>query len=135
MLRGLDALLGKPFRNWSSELKELYDGLAEAQEKALAALQTARVEGSRSHLEPSAYAGTYRHEVGGEIVVRAGEEGIRLEYGPGLQGPLTHWSHETFRVAWDARWRGELLVTFDLDSAGNPAGLSLGETRFRRVAD
>ena len=135
MLRGLDALLGKPFRDWSAELKELYVGLAEAQEKALAALQAARAEGSRSHLEPSAYAGTYRHEVGGEIVVRAGEEGIRLEYGPGLQGPLTHWSHETFRVAWDARWRGELLVTFDLDSAGNPAGLSLGETRFRRVAE
>ena len=134
MLRGLDALLGKPFRDWSSELKELYDGLAEAQEKALAAVRATRVEGSRSHLDPAEYAGTYRHEVGGEIVVRAGEEGLRLEYGPGLRGPLTHWSHETFRVVWDARWRGELLVTFDLDPAGNPAALSLGETRFRRAA-
>ena len=52
MLRGLDALLGKPFRDWSAELKELYDGLAEAQEKALAAVRATRVEGSRSHLDP-----------------------------------------------------------------------------------
>jgi len=67
-------------------------------------------------------------------VVRTGGEGLRLEYGPGLEGPLTHWSHETFRVAWDARWRGEALVTFHLDPAGNAAALSLGETRFRRAS-
>ncbi len=133
LLRGLDALLGKPVRDWSSELKTLYDGLAEAQEKALAALRETRTENTTPHLAPSGYAGTYRHEVGGEIVVRAGDEGLRLEYGPGLRGPLTHWSHETFRVAWDARWRGEVLITFQLDPAGRPAGLSFGETRFVRV--
>ena len=76
----------------------------------------------------------YRHEVGGEIFVKADGEGLRLDYGPGLRGPLTHWSHETFRVAWDARWRGEALVAFQLDPAGRPMSLSLGETRFRRVA-
>ncbi len=67
--------------------------------------------------------------------VKAGGEGLRLDYGPGLRGPLTHWSHETFRVAWDAAWRGEALITFQLDLAGRPVALSLGETRFRRVAD
>lgn len=135
MLRGLDALLGRPFRDWSAELKTLYDGLAEAQEKALAALRETRVEGTRPHLPPVGYAGTYRHEIGGEIVVRAGEEGLRLEYGPGLEGPLTHWSHETFRAAWDAQWRGEVLVTFHLDPAGSAVALSLGETRFRRAPE
>lgn len=134
MLRAFDALLGSPFRDWSAELRELYDGLAEARAKALEALRAARVEDTNPHLEPAGYAGTYRHEVGGEITVRVGEDGLRLDYGPGLQGPLTHWSHETFRVAWDARWRGEALVTFHLDPAGNPAALSLGETRFARVA-
>ena len=134
MLRGIDALLGKPFRDWSSELKTLYDGLAEAREKALAAVRATRAEGTRPHLPPAEYAGTYRHEVGGEIAVREGDDGLRLEYGPGLEGALTHWSHETFRVAWDARWRGEALVTFHLDPAGNAAALSLGETRFRRAS-
>ena len=133
MLRAFDALLGSPPRDWSAELKELYAGLAETQAKALEALRATRVEGSRPHLAPSGYAGTYRHEIGGEIVVRAGDEGLRLEYGPGLHGPLTHWSHETFRVVWDARWRGEALIAFHLDPAGQPAALSLGETRFARV--
>ncbi len=135
MLRAFDALLGSPSRDWSAELRELYDGLAEAQQKALDGLRAARVGGSRPHLDPAGYAGTYRHEVGGEIVVKADGDGLRLDYGPGLRGPLTHWSHETFRVAWDARWRGEALITFHLDPAGNPAALSLGETRFRRIAD
>ena len=135
MLRAFDALLGSPSRDWSAELRELYDGLAAAQPKALDGLRAARVEGSRPHLDPAGYAGTYRHEVGGEIVVKADGDGLRLDYGPGLRGPLTHWSHETFRVAWDARWRGEALVTFHLDPAGNPAALSLGETRFGRIAD
>lgn len=135
MLRGLDALRGAPFRDWSSELKELYDGLAETQEKALAALRATRVEGTRPHLPPAGYAGTYRHAVGGEIVIRAGDEGLRLEYGPGLRGPLSHWSHETFRVAWDARWRGEALVTFHLDPSGNADALSFGETRFGRAPE
>ena len=135
LLRAFDALLDKPFRDWSSELLTLYDDVAEAQAKAVDALRAARVEGSRPHLDPPGYAGTYRHDVGGEIVVSAGDAGLRLEFGPGLRGPLTHWSHETFQVAWDARWRGEALVSFHLDPAGNPVALSMGETRFRRVPD
>ena len=135
MLRAFDALLGSASRDWSAELLALYNGLAEAQQNALEGLRAARAEGTRPHLDPAGYAGTYRHEVGGEIVVRQGDDGLRLDYGPGLEGPLTHWSHETFRVAWDARWRGEALVTFQLDLAGKPMALSLGETRFRRVAD
>ena len=135
MLRGLDALLGRPARDWSSELKVLYDGVAEAQEKALAALQTSRSEDTRPHLDLAGYAGTYRHEVGGQIVVGVEGSGLRLDYGPGLRGPLTHWSHETFRVAWDARWRGEALVTFALGPARHPVALSFGATRFRRVPE
>jgi hypothetical protein len=93
------------------------------------------VEGTSPHLPLAGYAGTYRHEVGGEIAVRVEGQGLRLDYGPGLRGPLTHWSQDTFRVAWDARWRGEALVTFALDPAGTPVALSFGETRFRRVPE
>ena len=132
MFRAFDALLGVPSRDWSSELKTLYDGLAAAQEEARAALRATRAEGTRSHLDPAGYTGTYRHPVGGAIVVKASDEGLRLDYGPGLRGPLSHWSHETFRVLWDARWRGEALVTFHLDPAARATALSLGETRFVR---
>ena len=133
MLRAFDALLGSPFRDWSAELLELYDGLAEQQADAREALLASRVEGTRPSLDPAAYAGTYEQELGGRIVVRAGEGGLRLDYGPGLRGPLSHWSHDTFEVRWDARWRGEALVSFRLDAGGEPAALRIGDTEFLRA--
>ena len=133
MLRAFDALLGRPFRDWSAELLELYDGLAAAQAAAREAMLAERTADTRPSLRPAAYAGTYEHELAGAVVVSSGEDGLRLDYGPGLRGPLTHWHFDTFRVDWDARWRGEALIAFRLDVTGKPAGLRLGETEFRRA--
>ena len=133
MLRAFDALLGSPERDWSAELLALYDGLAEAQAAALEEMRARRILGTAPSLDSAAYGGTYEHELGGTAVVRLDGEALRLDYGPGLRGPLSHWHFDTFRVAWDARWRGEALVSFRLDAAGKPAGLRIGDTEFRRV--
>ena len=66
---------------------------------------------------------------------RGTRTGLRLALGPGLQGPLTHWHFDTFEVRWDARWRGEALVTFQLDPLGRASTLAIGETRFRRLGE
>lgn len=138
LFSALDALLGpdpdEPPRDWSAELRTLYDGLAEAQLEAVAKRRATRVEGTQPSLDPARYAGTWEHPIGGSVVVTASENGdLRLFLGPGLQGPLSHWHFDTFEVRWDARWRGEALVTFHLDSLGRPATLAIGETRFRRA--
>lgn len=133
MLRALDALVGSPFRDWSAELLALYGELAEAQAKAREQARAGRVADTGPSLDLAAYAGTYEHELGGAAAVNAGDNGLRLDYGPGLRGPLSHWHHDTFEVRWEARWRGEALISFRLDAAGRPAGLRIGETEFRRV--
>ena len=74
MLRGLDALLGKPFRDWSVELKELYDGLAEEQAKAMEALRTRAGRG----FEPRSRPGRLRRD----LPARGG----RRNRGPGRGG-------------------------------------------------
>ncbi len=138
LFAAFDALLGLEAesapRDWSAELLALYDGLAAAQREAVERLRAGRVEGTRPSLDPASYAGTYDHPIGGKVTVTSGEGGLRLALGPGLQGPLTHWNFDTFEVRWDARWRGEALVTFHLDSRGRPATLAIGATRFRRLA-
>ena len=138
MFSALDAFLGPPSdeepRDWSRELLDLYSGLAEAQASAVARIRATRVEGTQPSLDLSAYVGTYEHAIGGAVVVTGDEDGLRLSLGPGLQGPLTHWHFDTFEVRWDARWRGEALVTFQLDPLGRASTLAIGETRFRRAS-
>ena len=138
MFSALDAFLGPApegeAHDWSAELLEMYRAIEELQRDAVEHLRGSRVEGSRPSLDPSAYVGAYEHDVGGAVIVTAADDGLRLSLGPGLQGPLTHWHFDTFQVRWDARWRGQALVTFQLDALGRPSTLVIGETRFHRAS-
>jgi hypothetical protein len=44
----------------------------------------------------------------------------------------THWHHDTFRVHWEAQWRGTAPVTFAIDEAGRPSTLKIGDYGFTR---
>ena len=55
-----------------------------------------------------------------------------LRYGPGLDGTLEHWHYDTFRVLWDARWRGKAFASFVLDRNGEPVSLEFRGARFQR---
>ncbi|MDH3223916.1 MAG: DUF3471 domain-containing protein, partial [Gemmatimonadota bacterium] len=59
--------------------------------------------------------------------------GLRLVYGPGLQGPLEHWHYETFQVDWEAAWRGTALARFETGNDGSVEALILGSSRFPRA--
>lgn len=122
-------------RDWSADLAELYGGLAASADSARAAAEAARIPGTSPSLPLEAYAGSYRDRLYGDITVSTGPRGLRLHYGPGLQGALEHWHYDTFRVSWDARWRGDELVQFRLDTSGRPASLVILGNEFRRVDD
>ncbi|MDH3733156.1 MAG: serine hydrolase [Gemmatimonadota bacterium] len=124
---------GEP-RDWSAELLELYAPLEEAAERARDRLYASRTAGTSPTYDLGDYAGTYSDRLRGTIEVTGGAAGLRAEYGPGLAGPLEHWHHDTFLLRFDARWRGEQLLTFRLGSDGSVAGLEMGGTTFRRPA-
>ena len=123
---------GEP-RDWSADLKELYDGLAEQGEAAREARRASRVEGTAPSHSMEAYVGTYEDPLFGRVEVTEHADGLHLWYGPGLQGPMSHWNYETFEVDWDAAWRGTALARFETGSDGSVQALLLGSSRFARA--
>ena len=134
MYRALDQLIGGEVRDWSAELKPVYDGLEQQAQDARSRAAAARVEGTSPSLPLDAYVGTYRHPLYGSIIVTGTASGaLRADIGPGQPGAVEHWNFDTFRVVLDARWRGAPLIGFTLGSDGKVTGLSNGGVRFSRV--
>ncbi|MFV1987526.1 MAG: serine hydrolase [Gemmatimonadota bacterium] len=120
-------------RDWSAELLELYAPMEEAGRRAREAMLAKRVEGTSPTHELDAYTGVYSDRLYGTIEVTEGSDGLRAEYGPGLAGVLEHWSYDTFLLRFDARWRGESLVTFRLGTSGDVEALEMGRSTFRKT--
>ncbi|MDP2958913.1 MAG: DUF3471 domain-containing protein, partial [Longimicrobiales bacterium] len=114
------------------ELKELYDGLAAQGDSAQARREAARVEGTSPSLPLAAYAGRYTHPLFGTLTVTETPNGLRADWGPGQPGELTHWNYDTFRVDWDARWRGWALGTFVLGTDGKVASVRMSGMELAR---
>ncbi|HSG09097.1 MAG TPA: serine hydrolase [Longimicrobiales bacterium] len=132
MYRVFDSLLGGDVRDWSGELKTLYDGLAAEGEKARAQALEARVEGTSPSLPLVDFIGRYADPVFGEMVVTEAPSGLRVDLGPGQPGALEHWNHDTFRILFDARWRGWVLATFHLGTDGTVSGVRIGDVELTR---
>jgi len=108
--------------------QDVAERAAEAEKRRQEA-EAERVAGTRPSLELARWAGTWTDPLYGSVEVVAGDE-PRLVYGPGLQGGLEHWHYDTYRVHWDAAWRGTSLVRLELDERGRPSALVLEGARF-----
>ncbi len=134
MYRVFDLLLAPDdARDWSAELKELYDDLAARSEEAVVAAEARRVEGTAPSHPLEDYVGRYGSDRYGELEVALRDGGLFVERGPGLQGPLEHWHFDTFRAVWQAGWRTPGMVTFRTDSGGKITGLELGGIALERL--
>jgi CubicO group peptidase (beta-lactamase class C family) len=77
---------------------------------------------SRPSLPLSGYAGRYRDDWYGDIVIEArdGKLGIRFTHSPTLSGPLEHWQYDTFIARWpDRTLMADAYVTFSLKPDGS----------------
>ncbi|MFQ5536824.1 MAG: serine hydrolase [Gemmatimonadota bacterium] len=126
MYRVFDRYLGGEPRDWSAELKVLYDSIAAEGKKAREAALARRVEGTHPAHELDAYVGSYASDLYGVLKITRDGDGLRADWGPGMKGTLTHWNFETFRITWDARWRGSELVTFLTGTDGGVEAARLG---------
>jgi hypothetical protein len=122
---------GEARRDWSAELKALYDSLAKQAEERRTESEKKRVPGTKPSLALDAYAGNYSDELAGKVRV-TNDGGLRLHLGPGLEGKLEHWHYDTFRVTWDRRWQGTALVSFRLNAEGKVGGLQIDELELER---
>ena len=118
----LDHYLGvKPVPDYLGHYTRLRDQFASelraTQQAALAKRDTA----SRPSLPLEAYAGTYRDDWYGDVVlaVENGRLAIRFTRTPLLVGDLEHWQHDSFLVRWrDRELRADAHITFALNPDG-----------------
>jgi CubicO group peptidase (beta-lactamase class C family) len=126
MYRAFDHFLEGSSRDWSVELKELYDGLADAGAEAQASAREERTEGTSPSVGLDAYVGQYSDPLYGTLSVSREGDGLRADWGPGQPGSLGHWSYDTFELSYDAEWRGSALITFTIGTDGQVTGVRMG---------
>lgn len=122
-------------RDWSTEVKALYDGIIAGAQAQVTAAEEARVEGTSPSHDLSAYVGRYGAPGYEPVEVMESGGSLRVIRGPGLQGPLTHWHFDTFRAEWEAAWRGTALVTFETGADGSVVALRSGGVRMVRLPE
>ena len=132
MLNVFDRFIGGATRDWSSELRTLYDGMQKEADAERQKAEAKRVTGTSPTLALARYAGTYSDPLRGDVVVTVEGNQLRARYGGAYVGVLEHWKYDTFRAKWQAAWRGTALVTFAIDATGEPSRLQLMGGSFAR---
>ena len=119
-------------RDWSTEIKSLYDGLIAQQEKRLADLEAQRVKDTKPSLPLSAYAGKYTDPLFGTVDVTVQGEALRVNMNGVELGSAEHWNYDTFYGTWDKTWYGKFTVQFNLNPFGKISSLSLDGAELKR---
>ncbi len=132
LYRGLDTWLGLPARDWSTDLRTLYGGLAAAGDSALVKTQRNRIAATKPSLDVKGYAGTYTDSLVGPLEVRIEDGGLALQFGSEQHAKMSHWHFDTFEARWDNSWQGTDLVTFTMNGAGVVDGLRFAGRRLGR---
>lgn len=123
-------------RDWHQEVFELYSGISDRQEADRRKMLASRVPDTEPSLPLTAYAGTYRHEMLGEIVVAAADGGLTLVANDFLRASAEHWHYDTFQAivaAEEGDHERKLLMQFALAPTGQVATLTVFGTAFERV--
>jgi CubicO group peptidase (beta-lactamase class C family) len=134
MYKTFDLCLGRPSRDWSGEMRALYDSLRAHADSATKAQEAKRVLGTRPTLPLEKYAGTYADSLVGRVVVRLDAGKLWLRSGT-MEAELEHWQYDTFRARWRDRWQEPELVSFAIGASGLPDRLETSDAIFRREED
>jgi hypothetical protein len=132
----VDHYLGAPKKDWSAEYLRMAREDEKKAEENKAKREERRVKGTSPAMPLTSYAGTYRSDLYGDVVVRLEQGALALTYGELYVGDLAHRHYETFQVNWRDRVLGwdEVMFTHGFD--GTVMGLEWSEVgAFGKRAD
>ena len=115
----------QPRRDWSRDMKVMYDSIDAAGASRRKAAEAKRVLGTKPTLPLERYAGTYGDSLTGVVTVRYANNTLSFTRSKLLAGTLEHWNYDTFRIRWSARYLGTDLVTFRLGTDGTISAADL----------
>jgi len=101
-------------RNWSTDLKALYDARKADGAKQEEALKAMRVLNTRPGLPLSAYTGKYSDPFYGSVEILLVDGKLKAILNKEVTGDLSHWQFDSFTATWNKAWWNESLVTFTL---------------------
>ena len=134
MYKAIDMWLGNPPRDWSRDLRSVYDRRRARGDSIRTANEAKRVKGTKPSLALSKYVGVYEDPLYGRLEVTEASGKLRFSAGKALAGPAEHWQYDRFRVRYDDRWQGTDIVAFTIGD-GIPTALELAGVTLRRVPD
>lgn len=127
--RILDTLLGEKLVDSSGEALAAHRRNLQRDADERAALEKARIAGTKPSRPLEAYTGDYEDKPHGTMAIRldAAKGKLTLQFGGGEIADLQHWHYDTFRVHWQDRLFGyaDTLATFALDAEGKPAAFTM----------
>ncbi len=133
MLRVFDMYAARAPRDWSTELRVMYQGLADQGAAAERAMVAARVPGTKPTLPLDRYAGTYADSLEGVLKVSVRNGALHATLGKGFGGPLEHWHFDTFMARWDDRRAPPVPLTFTIAGSGSVTSVVMGDATFGRT--
>jgi CubicO group peptidase (beta-lactamase class C family) len=126
--RVLDHYLGARPQDYPAVYAAIQRRNAEELRATAASAAAVRDSTSGPSLPLARYAGTYRDQWYGDVVLAAEGGGLTIRFtrSPSLVGDLLHWQHDTFLARWrDRELRADAYATFTLDPDGRVAALRL----------
>jgi CubicO group peptidase (beta-lactamase class C family) len=123
-----------PGRDWSGDLKALFDS-AHAKQRAAAAADSAsktKAGGAQASLPLERYAGSYIDSTYGNIQVTNANGTLRAKFVNFDIGELKHAAYETFRSVKDDALEGVSELTFVPDGAGQVSAVQAFGVTFNR---
>ncbi|HEX3233931.1 MAG TPA: serine hydrolase [Gemmatimonadales bacterium] len=125
MYRVFDSYLGAPHRDWSADMRAMYQKIQDSVKVAKKEADAKRVKDTKPSLALAGYAGTYADSLYGSVTVRLERGGLVLAPSQFLTADLEHWNYDTFRARYRNRWLGTSLVTFRLAPDGKVSAIDL----------
>ena len=115
----IDHFLGEDEIDWSAKMLESRNN-RQSSDTRISDRKKARVMGTRPSHELSAYAGTYKSDIYGKIMVDLMDGRLRLNFdrSPALTATLEHWHHDVFEIKWDQphAWFSFGTLKFNMDN-------------------
>jgi CubicO group peptidase (beta-lactamase class C family) len=125
MYRVFDSYLGGPQRDWSADMRAMYQKIQDSVKVAKKEAEAKRVKNTKPSLALAGYAGTYADSLYGSVTVRLERGGLVLAPSLFLTADLEHWNYDTFRARYRNRWLGTSMVTFRLAPDGKVSAIDL----------
>ena len=132
LYKAIDTWLGTGNRDWSKDLRDIYGKMQAQGDSAQARAEARRIKDTKPSLGLEQYAGTYVDSLYGKAVVTYENGALRMRTSSKQAGNMEHWQYDTFRVNWDAEWRGSGMATFSLGVDGKPSEVRLNGGVFKR---